>query len=264
MLERLDPEGPPRVLAVSIGNTNTAFAVCAGREPDEIRTVGSSDPHAVAEAILAIDADVRAIVIASVNEPVARRVHAELVARSPASVFRIGHDIPIPLRHTLDDDAIAATGQDRLLNAVAAYRAARQACVVVDAGTAITVDFVDGEGTFHGGAIAPGAEMALAALGAGTAALPSLAYRAPDDEPFGRGTEQAMLQGVLYGARGLVRALAERYAEAYAAYPAIIATGGDAERLFRGDELIEHIVPGLTLQGVAIACEAALADDGEP
>jgi type III pantothenate kinase len=146
--------------------------------------------------------------------------------------------------------------------------------VVVDAGSAITVDFVDGEGTFQGGAIAPGARMMLRALHQQTAALPAVEFAAPegagdssgdDFQPFGRNTPQAMLNGVFFGARGLVRQLAERYAEKYEAYPTIIATGGDAKVLFEGDDLVERIVPELTLRGVAHAFDAWLGtlDDSE-
>ena len=77
-------------------------------------------------------------------------------------MYRVGDDLPIPIQVDLAPETI--TGSDRLLNAVAAFDVLQQACVVVDAGTAVTVDFIDGKGTFHGGAIAPGARMQLAAL----------------------------------------------------------------------------------------------------
>jgi type III pantothenate kinase len=165
----------------------------------------------------------------------------------------------------LDPETI--TGMDRLLNALAAYRRLRQACVVVDAGTAVTIDFVDGEGTFHGGAIAPGARMQLRSLHRQTAALPEIEFRKPDDETFGRSTAEAMLRGVYHGIRGAVWRLVERYADRYGAYPHVIATGGDAEVLFADDELVDRIVPELTLHGIAACVEHALAarpdEDGE-
>jgi type III pantothenate kinase len=139
--------------------------------------------------------------------------------------------------------------------------------VVIDAGTAITVDFVDGAGVFHGGAIAPGAQMMLDALAQRTAALPALTASDPaSDGPYAKTTPDAMQTGVVAAARGLVRVMLDRYAEAYGAYPVVIATGGDAERLFASDELVESVVPHLVLRGIAASVRRALApeDDEAP
>jgi len=135
---------------------------------------------------------------------------------------------------------------------------------VVDAGTAVTVDFVDGQGVFHGGAIAPGARMQLDALHERTASLPQIEFRRPDPaETFGRNTAEAMLHGVFDGLRGLVWRLVEQYSERYGAFPLVVATGGDAQTLFGDDELVNRIVPELTLQGIAVAARTALADVSE-
>jgi hypothetical protein len=73
-----------------------------------------------------------------------------------------------------------------------------------------------------------------------------------------------MLLGVQSAAVGMARVLIDRYAEFYGAYPQIIATGGDARALFEGDELVEHIVPELTLLGIEAACRIQLGRlDGE-
>ncbi|MHC5028335.1 MAG: type III pantothenate kinase, partial [Planctomycetota bacterium] len=177
------------------------------------------------------------------------------------NVYIVGKDLPIPIGESLDPETI--TGVDRLLNAAAAYATLEQACVVVDAGTAITVDFVDGEGTFHGGAIAPGASMQLAALHQHTSALPALEFTKPDSEAFGKSTAQAMLHGVYDGIRGLVWRLVEKYAERYGAYPMVVVTGGDANVLFEDDELVNRLVPDLTLLGIAAAARHALASEPE-
>lgn len=96
--------------------------------------------------------------------------------------------------------------------------------------------------------------MQLAAMHQGTAALPQVAFRAPDDdETFGRNTEQAMLLGVYEGIRGMVQRLTERYSESYGAFPLVIATGGDAEALFTNDAVVTRVVPGLVLRGILVA-----------
>jgi pantothenate kinase type III len=92
-----------------------------------------------------------------------------------------------------------------------------------------------------------------------TEALPDLAFAEPEDDAFGRSTGQAMLNGVFHGIRGTVQRLVERYSERYGAFPQIIATGGDAEVLFASDELVDHIVPDLTILGMAAAARHALS-----
>ncbi len=257
--------GTLRLLAVSVGNTTTRFGVFTGRELARSRRVPNANAAALADQIGALAKEagggaepVSAVVIASVNDPVSRPLVEAMEPRLTCGVYRIGADLPIPIRTALAPNA--TPGQDRLLNALAAFDSLNQACVVVDTGTAITVDFIDGEGVYQGGAIAPGAAMMLRALHQHTAALPEVSLARPDETvAFGKDTVQAMRTGVFFAVRGLVRALVESYAEAYGAYPPIIATGGDAALLPDGDELIDRIVPDLTLFGIEAACRRSMA-----
>ncbi|RMH24984.1 MAG: type III pantothenate kinase [Planctomycetota bacterium] len=113
--------------------------------------------------------------------------------------------------------------------------------------------------------IAPGGRMQLRALHEGTSSLPAVALAAPDREgdTFAKTTPEAMLHGVYFGVRGLVRTVVERFAARFGAYPTVIATGGDAALFFDDDEFVERIVPDLTLRGIALAAQAALADAPE-
>jgi type III pantothenate kinase len=256
------------LIAVSVGNTRTRLGVFRDNELEQTAIFINSDEAALAKGVL--DAKLRdpksPIVIASVNPPISTRLEMSIVPeieRRGGEVFRIGRDLGIPIANALTDDS--TVGQDRLLNALGAYSRAKQACIVVDAGTAVTVDFVDGQGVFQGGAIAPGLSMMLWALHNRTAALPEIAFEPlPPEEPFGKDTARAMRLGVQSAVRGMVRLLSERYAEAFGAYPQIIATGGDAAVLFESDEVIEHIVPNLTLMGIQAACEIELSDGDGP
>lgn len=247
------------IIAVSVGNSRTAIGAFTESTLDSVQRIDNADgAPAIVSQITALSADhagSSAVVVAGVNEPVERAILQLLRSADDLDVYRIGPEIAPAIGLRVDPDA--KTGQDRLLCAAAAYERFGQACVVIDAGTAVTVDFVDGEGTFHGGGIAPGAAMQLAALHEHTAALPSMKFAAPTDEPFGANTQQAMLQGVFYGIRGLVRLLSERYAEEYRAYPKIVATGGDAVVLFTNDDFVEHIVDDLVLHGIHVSFRAA-------
>lgn len=257
------PDSGIKLLAVNIGNTRTSASIFDGARPGPVSAAPTNDNRAVADMIVELahgldDAERAAIVIAAVHEAAAVALTEALSDRVSVGVYRLGRDLPIPQAHTLGPEHTA--GQDRFVNALAAFDAIEQACVVIDAGTAITIDFVDGEGVFHGGAIAPGARMQLRALHEQTSALPDVDLAWPDEsETFAKTTAQAMLTGVCVGIRGMVRALVERYAERYGAYPQIVVTGGDAPLLFDGDELVENIVPDLTLRGVAVAARMALS-----
>lgn len=203
------------------------------------------------------------IVIASVNDPVADRLDRALreVAPLAGRVYRLGRDLAIPMAHTIDEGSMI--GQDRLLCGLAAFETARQACVVIDAGTAVTVDFVDGTGVFHGGAIAPGASMMLRSLHEWTAVLPLLSPEplAEDAPAWGTNTRAAMMLGMHAAMRGLVVHLVDRYAEAYGAYPQVVATGGDAALLFKDEPLVEHVVTDLQLRGIWLSCKKAVEDE---
>lgn len=253
------------LIAVAVGNTRTRWGLLHGRELEESAAASNDNPAEIIAGVLRIAEGIHEapIVIASVNAGVSESLAARLEDAGGGRVLHIGRDVAIPLKHDLDD--ATTLGQDRALCALAAYKRAEQACVVVDAGTAVTVDFVDGEGVFQGGVIAPGLGMMLRALHEHTAALPSLKFEAPDPArgPFGKDTRHAMLLGVRNAVRGLVRDSIEQFAERFGAYPQIIATGGDAAALFSEDDVVEHIVPDLQLLGIAEACLAGSDEGGK-
>jgi len=254
----------PNLIAINVGNTRTQLGQFIDGELEQNERFDNDQRAEIVQTVLKWWQPVASlrqamILLASARETIARQLSSALRDQLSVEIYEVGNDLPLPISSQLDPETI--TGVDRLLNAAAAYERTRQACVIVDAGTAVTVDFVDRDGTFHGGAIAPGAALQLRALHEHTDALPELTLRVPDDDAFGRSTAQAMLQGVYQGIRGLVARLVEQYAESYGAYPKIIATGGDAELLFENDELIDNIVPELTLLGMAITAKHAMAVD---
>jgi len=254
------------LVAVNIGSSRIAVSRIEEGTPGSVDVVAADDIRGARALICSAvgvgdsDASTACLVVASVNPVAERALLASVADLDGLTVRRMGHDLPIPQPHMLGDDH--TTGQDRLLNALAAYDLFKEACAVVDAGTAITVDFVDGEGVYHGGAIAPGGRLQLQSLHDGTASLPVVALARPEDESntFAKTTPDAMLHGVYFGVRGMVRTLVERYAERFGAYPHVIATGGDAALFFEDDDFVEVIVPDLTLRGIALTTVAAVAD----
>lgn len=260
------------MIAIAIGNTRTRVGIMSGRECLKAQSVRSEAPEEVAQQITSLWGDYGdgspdpVIVLASVAHSRADLIERTLGQKSMGSVYRFGRDLQIPIRHTLTPSGEKTVGQDRLLCAIGAFQVVQQACIVVDLGTAITVDFVDGEGVFHGGAILPGIGMMFGALHEKTAHLPLLKYEKPDPSDLSpaKQTDLAMQLGVNACVHGGIRWLAERYAEFYDGYPQIIVTGGDMGVL-EGDDLIEAFVPDLQLHGIRAACgmlaEADEADE---
>jgi type III pantothenate kinase len=252
------------LVAINVGNTRTQIGQFVDGQLKHHERLPNGDLTQLAQLATQRWTEIQTLpgasmLLASVNDPVAEQLALAIEDATNEEVFLVGDDVPVPIGQQLDPETI--TGIDRLLNAAAAFEHVKQACVIVDAGTAITVDFVDGEGTFHGGAIAPGATLQLKSLHQHTAALPELAFKAPNKEPFGRNTAQAMYQGVFHGIRGMVQRLVEQYAQAFGAFPMVIATGGDAQTLFGDDELVDRIVPDLTLLGIAATARFVASDE---
>lgn len=261
----------PSLIAIAVGNTRTRLGTF------EAGTLESTQVHAheqLADAAAVARKEAKRlldapgpdpIVVVGSVAPARAREMADLIDPRALGIdlFHVGSDIVIDLTTSLDDDGVKSVGTDRLLNAIAAFEIAQQACVVVDIGTAITCDFVDGTGVFHGGAIAPGITTMLDALHARTEQLPALKYEPPPaDRAWGSNTPDAMNLGVTGAVRGLVRWCVERDAEKFGAFPFVIATGGDAGVL-EDEGIVDRFVPELQLLGIHAACARSLAhDDG--
>ena len=154
----------------------------------------------------------------------------------------------------IDYDDPARIGVDRLAAAAAAHRAtpAGRAAVVVDAGTALTVDAIAAEGTFLGGAIAPGLRLGLNVLSAGTSFLPQVELAATTPL-LGKNTTDSLRSGALYGSAALVEGLCAHMVAALGSPVAIFLTGGDAPLLQPHIAAIHTCDPDLVLRGLTLA-----------
>ena len=191
-----------------------------------------------------------AVAAAGVNPPLIEPLEQAVRQATGRGVEWVGRDLDVPVKVLTEEPA--ETGIDRVLTLAAAYEQLGKACVVVDAGTAITVNACNDKGEFLGGAIAPGAGMMLDALHDKTAKLPRVDLAVPSGA-YGRSTAEAIRQGVYHGIRGMVKELVENYASTLGTWPELIATGGDAAKLFEGWELVHAISPDLIFYGIALA-----------
>ncbi len=138
----------------------------------------------------------------------------------------------IPLRITSEPSS--GIGLDRLCAATAASGlASPNAAIVVDAGTAVTVDAVTGDGEFLGGTIFLGIQGEFDQLAKVAHALPRLAVQELHGmlSPLSRETRQAMESGVILSKAGGISELVERIADSFADPPSVFLTGGDGPLL---------------------------------
>lgn len=253
-----------RLLAVNAGNSRVVFGVFQEGVlvQSEHHTLGS-DRTKLTEAAqvwgeMAVETDGPAV-LASVNPPVADLVRQALIDDVGLKVLSVGSDVPLPMQ--VDLPAPEDVGVDRILNATAAYERVKESVAIIDAGTAITIDFVSAEGVFQGGAILPGLGLSARILHEGTALLPLVQVAKPE-QAIGRDTGGAISVGVFFGALGAVREIIERYATDLGVWPTTIITGGDGQLIRSECDFIQAYVPELTLLGIELAYRKASQEAG--
>jgi type III pantothenate kinase len=188
--------------------------------------------------------------LAPLLQPLGKRVHL------------IGRDLPAVLPTRVREPE--KTGTDRLASALAASVRIGRPAIIVNAGTAVTVDLVDADGYFCGGAILPGLRTQLWSLHARTAQLPEVAVTAPPETAIGRDTTEAVRAGVYFGLVGAVEELVRRARAAAGAVAPVIAAGGDAELLARASPCLKTVDEYLVCRGVFEWVRRAIAKGWRP
>jgi type III pantothenate kinase len=145
-------------------------------------------------------------------------------------------------------------GADRIVNGVAAYEKYHDTCIIVDFGTATTIDLISKKGEYVGGAIAPGLSIALEALVQRASKLPRIEVVKPR-EVIGKNTVSSIQAGIFFGYAGLVDGIVERMQIEYAAPSKVVATGGLAALIAAECSTIGEVDDFLTLDGLRIIYE---------
>jgi type III pantothenate kinase len=254
------------LLVVDIGNSNIVAGVFSGtalkhswRFATGVRK--TSDEYAIllqdffkqaGVKPAAVDGAILASVVPPLD-PVMQDAIARLCKRR-ALVVGPGMDLGLTVALRNPEEV----GADRLVNAVAAYHRYPGPLLVLDFGTATTVDAISADGTYLGGAIAPGVAISVEALFSRTARLPRIDM-APPDSPIGDSTLQAMRSGIYYGTLGSTRELCVRIGGELkrrdGRAPKLIATGGLSRWLPAKELGISAVLPDLTLQGLRLLWE---------
>jgi type III pantothenate kinase len=242
----------PHVVA-DIGNTRIKWGRCS---PDAVTATASMPPDDEIAWQTQFDAWRIALgsqwVIAGVD-PVRRDDLASWLSQRGQQVRVVTHPRELPLRTLLQEPEKA--GIDRLLDAVAANRRRTpgRGVMIVDAGSAVTVDWLDVTGAFAGGAILPGFRLMAKALHDYTALLPHI--EVPGDVPAvpGVATIPAMEAGIFWSVAGGIRAMMHEYMRRVEDID-IFLTGGDAPLLQR---VLSNATlwPEMTLEGLRWTAE---------
>jgi type III pantothenate kinase len=191
---------------------------------------------------------------ASVNRAIEAKFADWIHVHRPQDEYLLLRCEHFPLE--IDVRAPERVGTDRLAAAVAAndLRSPHRAAVIVDAGTAVTVDLVTPDGVFRGGAILPGIQTAATALAGATDALPLLENLDLSSAPtaVGKSTQEAMRSGIVWGCVGAVRELIGLVSRQCETPPEIYCTGGDGMHLARLIDRDMKFDPNLVLRGIAL------------
>lgn len=202
---------------------------------------------------------------------------------NPRGIARVVQDwpqgnLPVPIEVLNTDsfpleicvDEPRKVGIDRLLNAVAAnaLRTADQAAIIIDTGTATTVDVVSTDGSFAGGAILPGFELSAKALNDYTALLPLIPVddlRQTEPVVLGKNTTDAIRSGLFWGQLGAVRELVNQLQRqslpnAGQVHPLVLLTGGGSALLAPHLMEVVQFEPLLSLQGLALVAQKISGD----
>jgi len=178
-----------------------------------------------------------------------RQMASRWFADVPCVVLGPGTKSGMPILY----DNPKEVGADRIADAVGAYDLYGGPCVVVDMGTATTVEAISEKGEYLGGAITPGVSISLEALYQQAAALRRVELVEPRSV-IGRSTVESIESGTLYGFAGLVDGLVRRFTEELGP-STVVATGGFSSLIAPHSDTIEHVEPWLTLHGLRIVFE---------
>lgn len=170
--------------------------------------------------------------------------HIINLIENKSRLTKLEHKTPTPISNTyLTPETL---GMDRLAAVVGAnYLYPKTDCLVIDAGTCITYDFVDENAVYHGGSISLGLKMRFKALHHFTSRLPLLEYKEDKYKLIGKDTEEAMVSGVVGGIENELIGIISSYIMRYPQLKVIIC-GGDGpffesiikQRIFAVPELV--------------------------
>ncbi len=197
-------------------------------------------------------------VVASVNPEVCEKLKTAISISNPGAFITVLQNSMLPIES--DVLAIEQVGTDRLLAALAVTAIAPHSkpAIVIDSGTAVTVDVISPHGAFAGGAILPGSALIARALNEGTARLPNVVINQNNTpSPTGKNTQEAISAGIFWGLVGSINELVRQQRLLLGNSTPVYVSGGDSWIASHLDFECQ-LVSNLCLLGIAAAVEAGL------
>ena len=224
------------LLAIDIGNTNIVIGCIQDDEivfkariaTDRTRT---SDQYGVeiknmVEAYGVQLKDIDDCIISSVVPPVFNSVKTGVIKVIGKQPMVVGPGLKTGLN--IHVDVPGQVGSDRIVIAVAALAEYEAPMILMDLGTATTIEVVEPENVYMGGVIVPGVMVSLDALTSRAAQLPGISLDKPKSV-IGRNTVDCMRSGMMYGTAAMIDGVVDRIEEELGHPSTLIATGGLAQ-----------------------------------
>ena len=249
------------ILAIDSGNTNVVFtlvqegdAVVSWRRAVNDRRTADEDGIWLLQLMKRHGVKPRQIigVIISSVRPAALFGLRQLAELYFASVPLVVGDEDLPLNFEVRVSRPEQVGADRLVNTRAVTSVLGQGpAIVVDFGTATTIDVVAADGAYIGGVIAPGVNLSAEALYQAAARLPRIDIEQPNSV-LGQDTVACMQSGLFWGYVSMIEGLVSRLRDELDLPSApVVATGGLATLFAAGTDVFDHIDPYFTVKGLA-------------
>jgi len=248
------------LLAIDVGNTNIVLGIYKGDELLFDWRV-SSDKSKTSDEYGLLFRDIfqaSNIELSSIEDIIISSVVPNLMHSIPAACERYINIKPLVVDHNTDTGIVnkyydpMEVGADRLVNAAAGFNKYGGPLIIVDIGTAITFDYINKDGEYLGGAIAPGIGISSEALFMKTAKLPKVELEVPNNV-IGNTTKKSIQSGFIFGYVGLVDFIIEamiKELDLDIEDVVILGTGGYSKLIFNNTKYVKKIDHMLTLEGL--------------
>lgn len=254
------------LLTIDIGNTNMVFGIYKGEEMlGSFRLSTNSTATSDELGILAVSyferfgyrtEDLKACIIGSVVPQVMYSVTSAIIKYFGVEPLVVGTDVDTGLKFAPRCYETGRLGADRAINCISATQKYGTPFVILDFGTATTIDAVGPDGVYMGGTIGPGLQVSLDALVSRTAMLPRVELQMPQTV-LGRNTEEQIQAGVVAGYVGNMEYLIRQVMEEMDCEGIkVIATGGLSRMIAQQTDRINIVDPMLTMDGLRMIFDA--------